>query len=837
MYLKMYKNKIPQTSTAFLALFLTISAAHAMYKLNSNPVTSSFAVKKKTSVYAITNGGGELQDTVKKTITVNGIKFRDLNNNGKLDIYEDYRKSYDKRAKDLLSKMTMQEKLVQLQCTHSKKTKLYPDNQFSTDAAIKLFPQGLGAILRISDGYNVLSAERSPSSEQIAKLTNETQKFFIDKTRLGIPVLFVEEALHGLAVKDGTMFPSALGLSCSWNDALTESVFGAIATESRAIGTHCVLSPVVDLALDPRWGRTEETTGEDPYLTTRMGVIKVKALQGNKAFPDSNHVGAFLKHFGAHGQPEGGSNAGPVTISERQLREVNFKAFKAAIKQGGAMGIMPNYNEINGVPAHASRWMLHDVLRKEWGFNGIVISDYKATLELMDIHHIAADTIQAAAKSLSAGVDMELTDDFTYLSLPQAIKQGKASEAELDQAVLRVLEIKLRLGVFEKPYINAGNTDAVGSKSNKDLALQAARQSIVLLKNENQLLPLDRKKYKKIAIIGPNADQCILGGYSQIPREKISPLAAIKEKYGDVDIVYSVGCKLNIGRSKSIYSPTRLNSHEDNLKLISEAVVVAKDADVVILMLGGNDQISREAISPGVPGDLVDLELLGDQNELVDQIKALNKPMAAFVFSGPPVSFVHLENSVDAIVQCWYLGQETGYAVAETLFGDNNPSGKLTMSIARSSGHLPVYYYKKPSARQRGYNLDNIKPLYPFGFGLSYTNYQYSNLRISKNSINASESVTVSVEVKNSGALAGEEIIQLYIRDKVSSVTRPVKELKDYRKIALLPGEMKTISFAITPDQLKFLDLEMKEVLEPGEFEIMVGPSSEKYDIVKLVVK
>lgn len=829
--------KISRTIIAFSALVLAISTAHAMYRLNSKPVTGSLAVQDKINGYEAVGSLRVFQDTVEKTITVKGIKFRDLNKNGKLDVYEDFRKSYDKRAKNLLSQMSMEEKLVQLQCTHSKKTKLYPDNQFSIDAAKELFPDGLGGILRISDGYNVLSAERSPSSAQTAKLANQTQKYFIEQTRLGIPVYFVEEALHGLAVKDGTMFPSALGLSCSWNDALTANIFGTIATESRAIGTHCVLGPVLDLALDPRWGRTEETTGEDPYLTSRMGVIKVKALQGDATIPDSKHVGAFLKHFGAHGQPEGGSNAGPVSISERQLREVNFKAFKAAIEEGGALGIMPNYNEINGMPAHANKWMLDQVLRTEWGFKGLVISDYKATLELRDIHHIAADTIEAAVKALSAGVDIELSDGYSYLSLPQALRQGKIEMAQLDKAVLRVLELKLRLGIFENPYISTGNTDAIGSKASKDLALQAARQSMVLLKNENQLLPLDRKKYKKIAIIGPNADQCILGGYSQIPREKISPLAAIKEKYGDVEIVYSVGCKLNIGRSKSIYSPTKLNSHQDNLKLIREAVAVAQDADVIILMLGGNDQISREAVSPASPGDLADLELLGDQNELVDNLKALNKPMAAFIFSGPPISFVHLDNTADAIVQCWYLGQETGYAVAETLFGDNNPSGKLTISIPRSSGHLPVYYYKKPSARERGYNLDNIKPLYPFGFGLSYTSYQYSNLRISKNVITSSESVRVSVDVKNTGTRDGEEIIELYIRDKVSSVTRPVKELKDYTRVALIPGETKTISFTITPDKLKFLDMAMKEVLEAGEFTIMVGPSSEKYDTVNLAVK
>jgi len=365
---------------------------------------------------------------------------------------------------------------------------------------------------------------------------------------------------------------------------------------------------------------------------------------------------------------------------------------------------------------------------------------------------------KAGAEALNAGVDVELTDKFTYSCIPEDIKNGSTTLAALDNAVLHVLELKLRLGLFERPYINTSHSDVVGSESHKALALKAARQSIVLLKNENGLLPLDPKKYRKIAIIGPNADQCILGGYSQTPNSTISPLEAIKEKYKDAEIVYAPGCRLNVGRN-SMFGPVKLASHEDNIKLIREAVEVARNADVVVLMLGSNDRISREAVSSYAPGDLANLELIGDQNELVDSLNTLNKPMAAFVFSGPPISFLHLTKSVSSIVQCWYLGQETGYAVAETLFGDNNPSGKLTISIPRSAGHLPDYYFAKPSARIRGYNLDNSSPLYPFGFGLSYTTYQYANLKISKPAISAKENVTVSIDVKNTGSRAGEEIV------------------------------------------------------------------------------
>lgn len=798
--------------------------------INANAQVNQSKLKKNTSVNHLINN----DELAERFINIGKNKFRDFNKNGKLDIYEDYRKPLEKRAQNILSKMTLEEKLAQLQCPWMGKAKLFSQNKFDYDKAIEAFPNGLGEVSRISDGNAFLNFKRAPKSAEIPFLANDVQKFFINNTRLGIPVLFAEEGLHGLVVKDGTMFPSALGMSSSWNEELSNEVFSVIAKEARAVGIHRILGPVLDLALDPRWGRTEETMGEDPYLVTRLGVTKVKALQGNSDRPDSNHVAAMLKHLGAHGQPEGGSNAGPIFISERQLREVNLRPFKAAIMEGKALGVMPNYNEISGIPTHANRWLLTDVLRKEWGFKGVVNSDYNATAELKDFHFIAADNEEAALKALNAGVDIEQTDHFTYTSLPEALKNKKTNEDNLNRAVLRVLELKLRLGLFEHPYIDIDKTSIVGSEEHRAIALKAARQSMVLLKNDNSVLPLDRKKVKKIAIIGPNADECILGGYSHIPRTTISPLMAIKEKYKDLEVVYAKGCGINKEGSK--YGVTQLVSDEENKKMIQEAVKAAKDVDVIVLVLGGNDRISREAYMPTLPGDLANLELLGGQNELIDSLKTLNKPIVAFVFSGPPIAFVNLEKSVPAIVQCWYLGQETGYAVAETLFGENNPSGKLSISIPRSGAELPDYYYGKPSARVRPYNLAVSGPLYPFGFGLSYTNYEYSNLKISKPTMAANESVTVTVDVKNTGKVAGEEIVQLYIRDRVSSVTRPVKELKDFKRIALKSGENKQVSFNITPDKLMFYDLNMKEVVEPGYFDIMVGPSSVKNDSVQLEV-
>lgn len=795
--------------------------------------TTALAQQAEVAKAAVSSKTIEIAE---KFITVGKVKFRDFNKNGKLDVYEDNRKSIEERVQDLLSQMTMEEKIAQIQSPWILKSRLFTQNKFNNDKALGAFPNGLGEILQLSHGNSVLIKEKTPVSSDVAILANQTQEFFINDTRLGIPVLFLEEALHGLAIKDGTMFPSSLAMSNSWNEKLTADVFTAIAEEARAIGAHRVLAPVLDIALDPRWGRTEETMGEDPYLTSRLGVAKVKGLQGNSEFPDNRHVAANLKHLGAHGQPEGGSNTGPVFISERELREIHFKPFKAAIIEGKALGVMPNYNEISGIPTHADKWLLTDVLRKEWGFKGIVISDLMGVTELKDKHFIASDATEAAAKALNAGVDIELTMSSALNdSIGAAIKKGLTTMANLDTAVSHVLEMKFRLRLFENPYINTNNTGVIGSKTNRALALQAARESMVLLKNDNGLLPLDKKKYKKIAIIGPNADECNLGGYSQIPRFSISPLQAIKEKYKDFEIIYAKGCELiPPGGRRDI---VKLVSREDNLKLIHEAVQAAKNADVIVLMLGANNRISREATDSKTPGDLADLELLGDQNELIDSLNVFKKPIVAFVFSGPPISFKHLDKVVPSIVQCWYLGQETGYAVGETLFGDNNPSGKLTMSIARSAGHLPVYYFAKPSARYNSYNFDEITPLYPFGFGLSYTTYSYSNLKISKGVISSGDNVTVSIDVKNTGERAGEEIVQLYIRDKVSSVTRPIKELKDFKRIALNPGEVKQVNFTITPDKLMFYDLNMKEVIEAGDFDIMVGPSSQKYDTVLLTVK
>ena len=569
-----------------------------------------------------------------------------------------------------------------------------------------------------------------------------------------------------------------------------------------------------------------------------MGIAAVRGFQGDAKFHDKKRMIATLKHLAGHGQPESGMNCAPANISLRVLRETFLYTFKEALKKGGAISVMASYNELDGVPSHANKWLLQDVLRKEWGFRGFIVSDYFAIWELgyrpdTHGHFVAKDKLESTTLAVQAGVNIELPDPDCYLHLVELVRKRVLKESQLDALVAPMLYWKFEMGLFDDPYVNPDTADrVVGSEANRELALRAAREAITLLRNEGNAVPLDLKRIKTLAVIGPNAHRSLLGGYSGVPKHDVTLLDGIKAKVGGrAKVLYSEGCKITIGGNWNQDEVVPSNPEEDR-KQIAEAVEVAKGADVIVLAIGGNEQTSREAWGLNHMGDRTALDLIGRQEELVKAMVALGKPIVVFLFNGRPLSINYVSQNIPAIFECWYLGQENGRAAADVLFGDFNPGGKLPISFPRSAGHLPVFYNYKPSAR-RGYLFDDVSPLYAFGYGLSYTTFAVQNVRLAKKSIRRKESTRVLADLTNTGQREGTEVVQMYIRDVVSSVTRPVKELKGFKKVSLRPGETQTVEMEITPELLAFYDVNMNYVVEPGEFVILVGNSSRDADLQK----
>ncbi|MEX2605356.1 MAG: glycoside hydrolase family 3 N-terminal domain-containing protein [Gracilimonas sp.] len=763
-------------------------------------------------------------------------------------LYKDSSISPEERVQDLLSRMTLEEKIAQMMGIWNDKYELLIDENGNFDPlkAQKSFADGngIGQIGRPSDTGKgpQQDAGFGKTARETVELTNQIQKFFIENSRLGIPVIFHEECLHGLASKDATSFPQPIALGGTFNPELIEKLYAMTAEEARVRGAHQALTPVVDVARDARWGRVEETFGEDPYLVSQMGIAAVNGFQGDASFDNKKHVIATLKHFAAHGEPESGMNCAPVNVSERVLRETFLFPFKEIIDKANAISVMASYNEIDGVPSHANKWLLRDVLRGEWNFEGFVVSDYYAIWELNNrpdthAHSVAKDKKQAAELAVNAGVNIELPEPDCYPNITGLVKEGTLKEDQLDELVAPMLYWKFKMGIFDDPYLDPETADQIsGSAENRKVALKGAQESITLLKNEGSLLPLKSDKIKKIAVIGPNANRSLLGGYSGKPKYDVSVLDGIRQKAGDnIEVVYSEGCKITNDGGCWEKDEVEQGNPEEDRKLIAEAVEVAKTADVVILAIGGNDETSREAWSLNHMGDRSALDLIGRQDELIDALVETGKPIAAFLFNGRPLCVTNVVEKVPAIFECWYLGQETGIAVADVLFGDVNPSGKLPISIPRSVGHLPVFYNHKPSAR-RGYLFDDVSPLFPFGYGLSYTNFTFKNLKLADKEISTEGATSLSLEVTNTGDYAGNEVVQMYIRDCFSSVTRPVKELKGFKKVWLNPGETKIVELAINSDSLAFWDINMEYTVEPGEFEIMVGNSSQEDDLKRVIL-
>ena len=733
------------------------------------------------------------------------------------------------RVTALLAAMTLEEKAAQMRSAWRKKPEwMYRpgDLALRPDSLRAHFPHGLGQVTRPSDGFGGDLLTR----EQTIDLTNRLQRYFVEETRLGIPVFFHEEALHGFAAQGGTSYPQPIALAGSFDTAMVREVFRQIAGEVRSFGAHQVLTPVLDVCRDPRWGRVEETYGEDPFLVAEIAKAAVGGFQGTRDYDgrDSARVLATLKHLTGHGIPEGGNNIGPAFISRRLLREVFLYPFKTVIEAERPGSLMASYNEIDGVPSHANRWMMREWLRGEAGFEGFVVSDYFALRELHESdaqasHHVARDAYEACVLGLRTGINIELPDGDVYLEIPRVVRDGAVDEAVLDELLRPMLAAKFEFGLFEQPYAVARAPSERELQRARDLARTAAVQSMVLLQNRDDRLPLRKTEGLRIAAIGPNMDRELLGGYSGKPLRNVTVLQGLRDSYDDVAYAKGVSITTTSGWGQdSVAFP----SYDADEAMIREAEAVAKTADVIVLAIGGNEQTSREAWADNHLGDRPTLELVGRQNDLVDRLAATGKPIVALVFGGRPLALQNVLAKCDAVIQCWYLGQETGVAVSNVLQGRVSPSAKLAISFPRSAGHIPAYYSKKPSA-DRGYLADETSALLPFGHGLTYSSFDVSAPRLNKTTISPTEGATVSVDVTNTGAMRAAEVVQLYIRDEFATVTRPIRELKGFARVSLAPGERRTVQIPILPRDLSMYDIDMDYVVEPGDFTIMTGTSSD----------
>ena len=745
------------------------------------------------------------------------------------ELYKDPGQPVEARVKDLLARMTLEEKVAQLQGFRPTDPHVFDDKgNFVGGTDAPALMNGAGSVWAGGDRFSTNPRDR-------VLRTNSVQKYMAEKTRLGIPIFTMSEALHGFMAAGATSFPEPIALGGTWDPALIERVFTVAAQEATARGVHQVLAPVLDLARDPRWGRFEECYGEDPYLVSRMGMAAIFGLQGRTAAIGPEHVAVTLKHFAGHGQSEGGRNIAPLSFGDREFRTNHLYPFEMAVKVAHAHSIMASYNEWDGVPNHVNHKLLTDILRNEWGFDGFVMSDGGGIDVLFEDHHAAAGPAEAGVLSIEAGLDYDLGGKgHCFSTLAAEEKAGKVSMASIDRAAANVLRVKFLCGLFEHPYADPDRIEKVtNTDEHKALAREAADEAMVLLKNEGGVLPLDASKIKTLAVIGPNAAEVHLGGYSAVPMVGVSVLKGLTDFAGSsMKVLYAEGCKLTANHVSGwlVNENPVLNDPEDDARLIDEAVAAAIKSDAVVLVLGENELLRREAWSEEHRGDRDTLELVGRQKELATAILATGKPVVVLLINGGPLSVNALKEKAPAIIECWYLGQETGPAVADVLFGKVSPSGKLTVTIPRSVGQVPDYYDHKPS-RMRSYVLADSTPLFAFGYGLSYASFDYANLQVAPVAMGPGDTAKVSVDVTNTGKVKADEVVELYIHALVSLPVRPVEELKDFQRITLNPGEKRTVTFSLTPDKLEAYDLEMHRRVQPGDFEILVGKSS--VDVLK----
>ena len=758
------------------------------------------------------------------------------------ELYRDPKAPITSRVGDLLGRMTLEEKAAQMASMWFGKSKINgPTGEFSPEKAKAAIPDGIGQIGRPGDTIGTAKYGSQPQRgiEDAVKYANDVQRFLVTQTRLGIPALFHEETAHGLVGLDATIFPIPPGLASTWDRKLVEEVFTVTGRETRLRGANVALSPVLDLAREPRYGRVEEFFGEDPYLVGQMGIASVRGQQGHVRPLGADKVFVTLKHF-VHGAPQGGLNLAPAEASERTLREAFLVPFEHVVRETNPAIIMPSYNEVEGVPAHANRALLQTTGRERLGFKGAYFSDYGGISNLVTHHHVAANDEEAAIMAINAGVDADMPDSQCYSKLPGLVRAGRVDEAKIDAAVARILALKFEAGLFENPYSDPRRAvRETNTPADIKLARTAAQKALILLKNDG-VLPLDPKATLKLAVIGPNARAPVFGGYSGENAKAVGVLAGVQAAAGrSISIEYAEGVRIIQAPPNEHYVPTTSIKRVDpkeNAALIAEAVEVAKRADVILLVVGDKPAITRETVIPGLPGDRSSLELFGDQNALVEAMVATGKPIVALLINGRALTVNRLAEKANALIEGWYMGQEGGNAFADVLFGKVNPGGKLTVSFPRSVGELPIYYDRHPSADINAYIEGRRTALFPFGHGLSYTTFVISEPRLQKAEITVGESAFVEVEVSNTGPRVGDEVVQLYIRDEVSTVPRPVLELRGFERITLKPGETRTVRFELTPDALSFWDINMDWVVEPGSFKIFAGPSSATLKSAKLVV-
>jgi beta-glucosidase len=750
--------------------------------------------------------------------------YRDLNKNGRMDVYENPKAPIDARVEDLLSQMTLEEKTCQTATLYGYK-RVLQDELPTTNWKKEIWKDGIANIDEHLNGWAQGSGSiYAKDIEKHVWAMNEVQRFFVEQTRLGIPVDFTNEGLRGVAFTKATSFPSQLGLGHTWDTELVREVGRITAREARALGYTNVYAPTLDITRDQRWGRVEDTYGEDPFLASRLGVEMVKGLQENYAVASTaKHYVVYSASKGARG---GEARTDPQT-SPREVENIFMPPFAAAIKEAGLLGVMSSYNDFDGVPITGSRYWLTDRLRKDLGFKGYVVSDSAAVEYLYNKHGVAADMKEAVRQSIEAGLNVKTNftrpEDF-ILPLRELVKEGKVSMKTLDDRVRDVLRVKFLIGLFDRPYIiDAKQTLAlVNSAAHQQVALRAARQSIVLLKNAQNVLPLSRQ-IKSIAVVGPNADDQSLARYRYGPSavESVTVLQGIRNLLGsNVQVNYSKGCEVVDERwPESEVLPEPLTAVEK--AGIAEAVEAAKRSEVAVVVLGDSRRTVGESLSR------TSLDLPGRQLELVQAVYATGKPVVVVLLNGRPLSINWVNKYVPAIVEGWFPGAQGGTAIAEVLFGDYNPSGKLTVTFPKTAGQIPFNFPTKPNAQWEGEKSRVNGALYHFGHGLNYTTFAYSNLKITPLKQTTTGAVNISVDIQNTGPRAGTEVVQLYVRDVVSSVTTYEKNLRGFARVTLAPQEKRTVSFVLKPEHLALWDRNMRLIVEPGTFRVMVGSSSE----------